>query len=209
MAYLIATTPRTGSSLLCDLLEACGAGSPWEYFSRWHEGNLEDQTLEDYWEYIVEHHSGAKVFGEHLDSFPGLRASWDRLFSGVQIIHLEREDKLLQAVSAAMTHQTQRWHSDQPLKGTVDVVYDPEAIGKWLDRIFAGEAAWEDLFERKGIEPYRMTYEGLVSDMERSIKDLLNWLGLPCPDVIPPPKKQKLGNDTNIQWAERFRREEM
>ena len=137
-AYLICTTPRSGSTMLCDLLRQTGvAGAPESYFrpgsvAAFCAGfGLPPQDGHSYdAAYITAALSAARIHGPPL----GLRFMWDAmpvfearlracygtqdtgaaLLSGAlgrtRYIFLERGDKVAQAVSRARAEQTGLWH---------------------------------------------------------------------------------------------------
>ena len=139
-SYIICTTPRSGSTLLCDLLAAAGAGAPDSFFMpdpdpAWvREWGLPDRGGPGEAEAaaaflraaIRAGRGGTPVFGlrlmrAHLDglsalvgtAFPGLpsdRARLEAAFGAMLCIHLARADKLAQAVSAVKAEQTGLWH---------------------------------------------------------------------------------------------------
>jgi trehalose 2-sulfotransferase len=137
-AYVICATPRSGSTLLCDLLENTGvAGRPASYFRsesipRWgHRLNVLIAEGCDfgcsYIDAVVkEGRGGTDIFGfrlmrESVDElsmrlarlFPGPkddRARFETAFGPMLFIHLSRTDKVSQAVSRVKAMQTGLWH---------------------------------------------------------------------------------------------------
>lgn len=138
--YIICGTPRTGSTLLCGLLKAAGAGDPDSFYRRqniadWAEewgislaAGLGDPAFRRAYLHaaIQAGKGGTPIFGLRLmrenleelsailgDIHPGLgsdRARLERAFGPLVYLHLTREDKLAQAVSYVKAHQTGLWH---------------------------------------------------------------------------------------------------
>jgi LPS sulfotransferase NodH len=138
--YILCGTPRTGSTLLCDLLTATGvAGKPDSFFMRevdpvWaREWGLpaDDRAAPGYDAALLAAviragTGGTGLFGlrlmrENLEDMtglldrvhPGLPSDSARIaaaFGRVLFIHLRREDKLAQAVSMVKAEQTGLWH---------------------------------------------------------------------------------------------------
>lgn len=139
-AYVICTAPRSGSTLLCDLLKSTGvAGEPASWF---HNSSLDEwaralgvsATIADEADYVAELFANARhlgsgggdVFGLRLqrDSgdffFATLRQlhpdsksdveAFESSFGPTRFIHLVREDKVEQAVSCVRAIQTGLWH---------------------------------------------------------------------------------------------------
>lgn len=138
--YILCGTPRTGSTLLCDLLAATGvAGKPDSFFMRevdpvwardWglpvRDGAAPGSDAALLAAVIRAGTGDTGVFGlrlmrENLEDMTGLldrvhpgltddRARIAAAFGQVLFIHLRREDKLAQAVSLVKAEQTGLWH---------------------------------------------------------------------------------------------------
>ena len=138
-AYVICATPRTGSTLLCNLLASTGTtGNPNSFFRRqdiaewaaeWnvHEWPEGDTFQRAYLAAAIAAGKGAcAIYGMRLmhDSLAELSAVLDRLYPGLAsdrarlekafgellFIHLSRDDKLGQAISLVKAQQTGLWH---------------------------------------------------------------------------------------------------
>lgn len=139
-SYIICGTPRSGSTLLCGLLESAGCGRPHSYFRRQsiprfaHDLGVSDKSGFESDDFsrryldavLVEGKGGTGIFGLRvmfdtleelslrLDSlFPGLEGAPSRIeraFGRPLYIHLSREDKVAQAVSLLKATKTGLWH---------------------------------------------------------------------------------------------------
>lgn len=137
-AYVLATSPRSGSTLLCRLLRETGcAGRPESYFHRpsveaWrdgvsapHEATAPEQLRAVLSEALktgrgegnlfglrLQRHSCAFFFEQMRLLFPaGTEAElFDQAFGPTRFVYLTREDKLAQAVSYIRAQQTGLWH---------------------------------------------------------------------------------------------------
>ncbi len=139
LSYMICTSPRSGSTLLCKFLKATGiAGAPESYF---HGPSLDawannlgiapktpqrDLIPKIFEAAITKGRGSTDVFAvrQQYHSFPLLcqtlsaylpqaRSDYARLskvFGPLKIIHLTRQDKLGQAVSLIRAEQTGLWH---------------------------------------------------------------------------------------------------
>ncbi|MEJ6403068.1 Stf0 family sulfotransferase [Yoonia sp. 2307UL14-13] len=136
--YLICTMPRSGSTLLCDLLKQTKtAGKPDSFFrpqsmadfaARW---DVPAQTLETFDHSYLgtaldRGTAGTGCFGMRImwNNIPGLITRLDQLFpqtttdqgrlqtafGPLQFIHLFRRDKVAEAVSYAIAEQSGLWH---------------------------------------------------------------------------------------------------
>lgn len=135
LSYLLCATPRSGSTLLCDLLAATGiAGRPGSYFRRQSLAELAarlgvasagiDRAYLDAVLRVAEAGTGVvgvRVMWESLGElvvalgtlYPaaaGERALLERAFGRLRFLHLSREDKVAQAVSRLRAEQSGLWH---------------------------------------------------------------------------------------------------
>lgn len=136
--YLLCTSPRSGSTLLCDMLIRSGvAGRPESLFrpesivgfsGRW---GLPPATVDtwgqDYLDTALDHGRAgsagfaARIMGSDMAPFlarlaelhPGRNRDRERLREQLGVtyfVHLSRADKVAQAVSLVLAYQTGRWH---------------------------------------------------------------------------------------------------
>jgi len=145
-SYLICTTPRTGSTLLCGLLASAGvAGAPESYFRRqgqqdyavqWGIANSPGGGFR-YADYLqaalaagrtdngvfatrIMWETLEEVVGELRTMSPGLPGGsvslLERAFGHARFVYLRRKDIVAQAVSLLRAEQTNVWHD--PLQAT-------------------------------------------------------------------------------------------
>ena len=121
VSYMVCSVPRSGSSLLCELL--CNtevAGAPTEFFDpelmrrfreRWGATSFDDYIAK----LLSKKTSPNGVFGikVHWRQLHDLLGSSDpaQLFPGLRYVHIRREDVLRQAVSWVRALQTNQWAS--------------------------------------------------------------------------------------------------
>ena len=150
--YLLCCSPRSGSTLLCDLLARSGvAGAPESYFreasipeysKRWRL-EFGDQGWDDSYLRTVRAHGerSTGVFGMRImwsdmqpllsrlaDLHPGDQSDRARLRSALGVerfVHLTRQDRVAQAVSLVIAAQTGLWHRNAD--GTVRQGAEPVA----------------------------------------------------------------------------------
>lgn len=135
-AYLLCASPRSGSTLLCDLLRQAGAGQPHSFF---RVKSIADWAKD--WglpatgptDYGAEYIATAIAHGQGGTPVFGLRMMWDSMeplfarltalygpaddltlltdrFGPMSFVHLSRRDMVAQAVSLARAEQTGLWH---------------------------------------------------------------------------------------------------
>jgi LPS sulfotransferase NodH len=216
--YCICFSIRSGSSLLAEDLAQWGIGDPTEYFQ------LPDPALVDVHmpDYLV-----ALAETARNDCF-GFKISWDQtyelvnrirrdgdesvgfdlrtVFPDLRYIHITRDDKVAQAISAWRAQSSGTWH--WPVGTHVEPgrpQYEPEAIKFYLQQTLAEEWLWQSHFEEVGIEPLAVRYEDYVQDRPGHLNRIVDYLGL---TRVAGPLEERLHimrDDWTEQIADRFR----
>jgi LPS sulfotransferase NodH len=224
-SYLLCGTPRTGSTLLCDLLRSTGvAGRPESYFRQPDEAAWRTRLG-------VPPAAGYRAFaaavaraGTTPNGVFGARVMWGSLdrvvaelgpaetdlqalesaFGPLQLIHLRRDDAVAQAVSWARAEQTGYWqHGDT---ATTTPRLDVDQIDALVRTVHEHEAAWADWFARQGVRPHHLTYEELVRDPGAAVRGILTHLGLSTPDGwMPVLRHRRQADDLNASWVSAHR----
>ena len=229
-AYFLCSTPRSGSTLLCELLTSTGvAGTPHSYFrsqdmaTRASKWGLLDRGTFDYAAYLdaVRNRTvtangvvGLRVMWGTLDDILGeLRGNDDdrsdvavleAAFGRLRFVHLNRHDVIGQAISLYRAEQTGYWHSTQPEKPQRAVAYDFDEISKRVDTLRKDDAAWRDWFRSEDVTPLSVSYEDLDAEPTRTAAQVLQYLGLPIAGHAMSAPNQKLADATTRLWRERF-----
>lgn len=169
-AYLLCMTPRSGSSMLSDVLGKTGTIGPAnEHFCAGEDlipswmnscGGLDD-VLASIEENISTGYFGIK--GDLFQMFPLISGG---VFTGpgciFKHIYLTRKDHVAQAISLARAVKTNEWHSiNAPAPDPELSMTDIAANIRYLRGM---EADWETVFTVLQIEPLRLCYEDLVAD---------------------------------------------
>ena len=224
--FCIATTPRSGSTLLSDLLRQNDVGIAHEYFqSKGHMRVLEERfgamryhddkvsmDLDCYVNQLKRHRTtpkgwfGFKIFWE---DFAWLQRSdqFKEYFSPLQFIYLYRKDILAQAVSLLIAGQSGQWNSLQQVHGTTR--YDANKIIYNVSRLNDYIQLWINWLAQSGMPYSTVCYEDLLQQPDRMASELDTFLKLEQPlgfnfdAVIIRPQSTSL----NEQWIAKFRRE--
>ena len=219
-SYLICATPRSGSTLLCGLLESSGvAGHPASYFNRrglhdyaddWRIERPRDGRIDEAYVRAALTAGttsngvfGARIMAETLPELIGdLAVAHDgpavtdvELLSAqlgrLRFVHLRRRDVVAQAVSWAKALQTHYWHPGEAVQpGGQDPHYDEELIARLVAAIEKFEADWTLWFAAHSIVPCRVVYEELAADPPRTADQVLDHLGL----HVPPDRPLVIGH---------------
>jgi LPS sulfotransferase NodH len=225
-SYIVASTDRSGSTFLCSLLWRTGVlGAPaeyWNYRSRPGAKPIGTQMMErlnasspaDYLEKLLACRTSKNgVFGvkahsfdfkEVLRKFPKLL----ELLAPVTYVYIQRQDKVAQAVSMAKATQTGAWVA-QAKSNTANLNYDRDLISKCLNFLERQDLDWMQWFEKHHIDPFVVVYEKLISDPTSVVRGILEFMGVEGDprEEVHPPDLEKQGDETNLEWVERFRQE--
>jgi trehalose 2-sulfotransferase len=220
VSYLVCATPRSGSSLLCQLLSSTGlAGTPIEYF---HHERMEAfgerwgaASLGDYLDGLAEHHTGpGGVLGMKVHWGQYDRAIGDRdprsLAANLRFVRIIRQDRLRQAISWVRALQTLRWSSQSKHVRDLPEVFDAKAIEQKIARLEREEKCWDALFDRHAITPHSLTYEQLVEAPGPVVGQVLEFLGIDVPpgfSLAEPEHPRRLADDRSDEWVARYRDE--
>ncbi|WP_084251315.1 Stf0 family sulfotransferase [Sphingomonas pruni] len=131
-----------------------------------------------------------------------------RLFPNPQFVHLWREDRLRQAVSAVLAVETGRWRS---IPGAIreDAFVTPAFDADRIERIMSYSdfchGHFRNLFVAMGATPHALSYEALTADYDTSVRAVLRHLGS---DAEPrAPRMRRQADDTSEAMVLRYLRE--
>ncbi len=211
--YAICGHGRTGSNFLCEALSETGLlGHPKEYF---HTGAMRFEGAPDYpdnanaqIERILTDGMtsngvyGTKIFVPHFEQLNGF--DWVAALPNLSFIHLERHDLLGQAISYVRAEQSGQWRSTQPL--VLAPTYDAGRIRSAMIRYVKNQARWRVFFARNGINPLRLAYEDIVSDMPSALSQIANMARVQLPKLVVAEDLQTRvqRDELTTEWRERF-----
>ena len=232
--YVVCTIPRSGSNLLTDgLRDTRRAGMPKQFFlpkgeSR-YAAELGLDAVCDYAAYVRDvvnskatHNEvfGFKLMSWYLDNFlKRLRETHDlgnsatgdlellrKAFPRLRFVRIVRRHKLRQALSTARALQTGLWKVQKGKSILREPEFDPDLIEQSLHEAERQEKIWDDFFRRIGIKPFKVEYEKLCHDYERTIRAVLNFLRikLPAGARVGPPVTTRQADEISRMWEERF-----
>jgi LPS sulfotransferase NodH len=195
LPYVIFITGRCGSTLLTRLLAESGlCGNPDEFFN---EERIVDLAKEwatpdfaAYFHAVVEHSASNYRFGCEIDPFrfQQLREliAFPEVFSPRRSVFfwMTRRDIVAQAWSYAKAKQTGLWQlfADGSEKRLAAVepgdgsTIDDRRWWRELILLLENERTIEAYFAASGITPYRLDYEMLVADRQRTVVSVLQAL---------------------------------
>ena len=234
-AFVICTTPRSGSYLLCDYLDNTGlVGKPAEYLTTqsiryyMHEWGIE--SFSEYLDRFLELASrGAPVSGLKLmaNLWPGTARDiaetrrWGglapadalaRLFPQARFIFLRRRNELQQAISLFMAQNTGLWAIREPKDEQLAASLAPPSfsfrrIHDNLCMIRESNAAWKTFFRHTNITPLSLHFEDFLADKETTLRDLLAFVGAEVPDDLAiRTTMKKQSSAISKQFLQKYRR---
>ncbi|NEQ52627.1 MAG: hypothetical protein F6K11_21225 [Leptolyngbya sp. SIO3F4] len=222
--YMICSTVRSGSTLLCKTLETLdGFGHPEEYF---HRHRLKTLTLNDSADDFLQYcHSiftqdtlnrfGSKMHWWQLIDFlalarqlPKFREKEDldilnTIFPNLRFIYLRRRNVVSQAISAAIASQTGQWEKGSHSKPSKPVKFQPWKIYEWERSLNEQNHCWQMFFHNNGLDYFEITYEELVDSFSKGITNVINYIddeqNQPATSLTMPTQQQS--NVTNQRFA--------
>lgn len=216
---VILSTPRSGSTLLCDLIYQSGLCIPHEYFQphqympiladRWQcESDQGKVPLARYVKalraYRTSRHGwlGINVHESHLHIFERACASLPDV--PCRYVLLTRRDTVAQAVSYEKARQTGTWSSEFRARSLAQ--YDFQRVRKAANQIDEQNRLLEAFCETQQLNPYRLAYEDLVADPEATTSRLTAWLGSPVP-LMRRSSMSRQGSEDNERWKLQYLRD--
>jgi trehalose 2-sulfotransferase len=216
LSYIVCAIPRSGSSLLCELLGETGvAGAPAEYFGPRRMEKLQAEWgtvgLDRYVDELRARNSGSNgVFGFKAH-FTQLRAAFGEAgavtdaFPDLRFVSMRRGDLVRQAVSYDRAEQTGRWSSRAPAPRS-EPRFDVERIERKVARIRRDQELWDAFFDRGGHNPFRVVYEELVESPAPTVRAVLAFLGLALPSGsgLEAPRRRQQADELSEEWVRRY-----
>lgn len=220
--YLVAMTPRSGSSYLCHVIEGTKRlGIPGEYLNQDFipeiVKTIPGRTSSEYFKNV-------EKVKKSKNGVYGLKASWFQFesfynslddvtcLSNYRYIYLTRRNLAAQAVSLYKATESNVFHTninhgDEKLQALEKLEYDFYKINQWYEHIVMQERGWRNYFLEHRISPCYVTYEEVDEDIGPVIKRISQFVGV-NPDKVSLPDSpsifKKVRDARNLEWACRF-----
>jgi LPS sulfotransferase NodH len=124
-------------------------------------------------------------------AYRDVRALLDDILPDPSFVHLERQDRVRQAVSAIVATETGQWRAVPGMGRETPAgaaAYDYDRILRMVAFADYSHAHWRAFFAANGIKPCRLTYEDLAGDFDGAVGRLLAALGSTS---APPPRRMR------------------
>jgi len=231
VTYIIASTMRTGSYLLCEGLEATGrAGHPQEIFCPERRGQYAgkwklppDVNIDAFIRAAFEKGMtkngvlGTKIHAHHVEPLArecGLKGDpWQilpQIFPTAKYIHLRRRNRRAQAISWFRAEITNEWwripgvHDWEPTGK--EPVFNAQEIRRLELDLGLQQKGWDDYFSANPAEVLVMDYETLASDYRGGIARALDFIG-EDPKLaknLPEPRMVRQSDSLTGEWQRRM-----
>ncbi|BAZ45607.1 hypothetical protein NIES4102_26330 [Chondrocystis sp. NIES-4102] len=202
LAYAIFTTPRSGSTYLCELLQSTNiAGYPSEHF-RLATQELAHNCNFDYFRLLnnlIKYRStkngifGTKFISHFLFELQRTKPEFKKLFEYIdKFILLVREDKIAQAVSIVLAQKTSVWHlydnsKKMDYQSKLGEIKIDEALLTDVEQKYTAiinqEARLKKILENNKIKSLEVIYEDVVIDPKLEVNKILDYLEIDRPQT--------------------------
>jgi LPS sulfotransferase NodH len=223
--YVICTTPRSGSNLLCDLLWSCGAmGKPQEYLNipdiliplakKYNLIDAESKiSFDEYMSCMIQNFSspnnvfGMKFLFDQFEPLMDLQAI-KKVLQRCKFIWLVRRDVVAQAVSMYIAKRTNHWSSHTEDKSKrKSVEYNEEKIAFFVKYLSNLNFKWTEFLSVNQAEYLEIIYEELLVDTNKICRDICNFCEVKIDRefFLEKATVKKQGDDLNQKFADIFR----
>ncbi|WP_046867877.1 Stf0 family sulfotransferase [Microvirga massiliensis] len=227
VTYVVASTPRSGSTLLCEGLEATGiVGRPAEVFAP-----AFTTMWKRYWSLAPDcsfelYLQSALAYGTTANGVYGLKIHWEHvselakacfvtgepstvlnaLFPGTVFINIVRNDRRAQALSLFRAMETNEWcrfdGAPLPEADVGSLVFDHHRVSMLESAIGAQQAGWERYFAVNRSIVLTIEYEQLDQNYRGEIARVVEFLGgdPTAASDIPEPRLKRQSDEVNRRW---------
>jgi len=194
-AYMIAMTPRCGSSYLTDLLTNLkNFGRPGEFLPYEHIKialtNLKKEcpSVQNHFSWVINQTTTNGIFGQkasYYQTAPFLEWNGENLFKylfpNTKFIYMLRRNIIKQAISLYIATESHLFHTnikhdEITLRKKELIKYSNEKILHWILHIYDQEIKWENYFSQENIIPLQFYYEDFIKSKELYLSKLLKFI---------------------------------
>lgn len=215
--YMIASTPRSGSTLLAMKLWETGLlGAPLEYVNvqSWMVAmiaRLQVGDLRTYCQKVLSLRTspngvfGIKVHPAQMDFL--INTGTVHHFLPKQVIRVRRRDTVGQAISLVIASQTRQFSSLESARA--EPVYRTAAITQALSTLRKGEAIWDEHLQRMAASVHTCWYEDLIDNFEPVLDQVCDFLlpGQPHKRQLNLPALERQASSRNAEWRDMYMQE--
>lgn len=134
-----------------------------------------------------------------------VRCRIDRMFSGLRVIYITREDTLGQAISMSIALATEQWTSNLVARPDTKPRYDFQQLNDLIAMFRQANIYARLVLEAFDLPWHEVRYDELTADMEATVHRVAAWLGLSIKEwVIPPPRIAKQASALSDSFRVQF-----
>ena len=207
-SYIVCSTGRSGSTLLCKTLEKLGCcGKPLEYF---HHNTVERLQLNDNPDNFISYCNSILEEGLTDNGTFGIKMHWwqmsdflkmarkslelsgkkdveilNYIFPNLQFIYIRRKNLTKQAVSTVIALQTKQWSKpkeNEQTRKTSDLTkqlkFQPLKIYHWEKKFADQNRRWQQFLRENNLEFRELVYEDFVDNFVPEIEKIISYLGV-------------------------------
>jgi len=220
--YLVCSSTRSGSSVLCEMLSASGVlGRPDEYLqfprgltrlaerfgTRSADGSID---MRAYLDALGRHRATANgVCGIKVHFFQLLKvahiAAVRELVLGAALVWLRRRDTLGQAISLMMARRTGKFSAVEDAgdgEADPDLPFDQIALYQAWGGILVQDRCWEVFFAENGRAPLEVWYEDMLADPDAVGRAIAAHVGAvpSAPFSLATVRRRRQDSATKEAW---------
>lgn len=214
---IILSTQRSGSTYFCEILHNNNLCTAHEYFQpyeympiladRWGVPQGDIFNYKEYVRNLARHRTsingwlGINLHARHIYLYEN--AAQHLPEANQYFVHIERKDKIAQAISYEIASQTKKWSSNYEGNNLVPN-YNFDSIDKHLFRITEGHILIRSFIYDQNVPCAEIYYEDLV----RQPNEIISKLGLPHLEQIDTKSNLKRQSSSiNAEFYEKFARD--
>jgi LPS sulfotransferase NodH len=233
---IVCSLPRSGSWLLAEALDNTGVvGVPEEYFrpdyqepflQLWNKPKT--TRYRDFLKEVVKagttpngvfsakvHWTEFSLLIRCLRRLPGYE-NWkapeliSAFFPNPKYVYLTRQDKMRQAISYYRAIRLDVWweldEAGTDLSDSWAEKPDLQEIARLEELLVRLDRRWREYFRNANIDPLVLTYEGLVSDYDATVMQVIRFMDVPAPGgmTLPAPRLRKQATGSSEECVHRY-----
>jgi LPS sulfotransferase NodH len=170
---------------------------------------------------------GAKIHWTHLSNLVAKAEHSERARGGsasghvpdllqlhipnLHYVWLTRKNAVARAISHYRAKKTNRWQVDSRWTtdddgGEGEPAFDFDEIDALVRLGISEDLQWQNFFREHNISPLELIYEEMIGDLERAVRHVLAYLGIPADHVtVTKSALRKQGDDRSQEWEARYR----
>jgi LPS sulfotransferase NodH len=127
----------------------------------------------------------------------------DEIIPRAHFIHVERSDKISQAISFSIAERTNRWASYEEGNGGL-AEFDFDEIRDKAFSLIEQDWQFDEFFAGNGIRPLKVIYEQFSVNPLAAVEQISQFIGRPIPVNLSSVRTEQQATRQNIEWRNLF-----